>query len=144
VRIERVMTDNALNYTRSADFGAALAELGARHKRTRFYRPQTNDVWAERINRTLLDEWAYARAYGSNAERQAALPSFVDHYNNHRPHTALDGLTPMTVLVNNVSGNHSLTPPVPACVNHLVRVTVGTLQGGTGKLPVPHRRSFGP
>jgi hypothetical protein len=24
----------------------------------------------------------------------------------HRPHTALNGLTPMAALVNNVSGNH--------------------------------------
>ena len=33
VRIERVLTDNAKNYTRSQAFAAALAELGARHKR---------------------------------------------------------------------------------------------------------------
>jgi transposase InsO family protein len=105
VRIERVMTDNARNYTLSHDFRAALADLGARHKRTRFHRPQTNGK-SERYNRTLLDEWAYARPYQSNDERLAALPAFVDHYNNHRPHTALKGLTPMAVLVNNVSGNH--------------------------------------
>jgi hypothetical protein len=42
VRIERVMTDNARNYTLSHDFQAALGELGARHKRTRSHRPQTN------------------------------------------------------------------------------------------------------
>lgn len=106
VRIERVMTDNAKNYTRSRDFQAALVDLGARHKRTRAYRPQTNGK-SERFNRTLLDEWAYARPYGSNNERLLALPDFVDRYNSHRPHTSLKGLTPMAVLVNNVSGNHS-------------------------------------
>ena len=41
VRIERVMTDNAKNYTRSRDFQAALVDVAARHKRTRPYRPQT-------------------------------------------------------------------------------------------------------
>ncbi len=46
------------------------------------------------------------RPYASNSERLAALPAFADHYNNHRPHTALQGLTPMAVLVNNVSRNH--------------------------------------
>jgi transposase InsO family protein len=106
VRIERVMTDNAKNYTRSRDFQAALVDLGARHKRTRAYRPQTNGK-IERFNRTLLDEWAYARPYGSNNERLVALPDFVDRYNHHRPHTSLEGLTPMAALVNNVSGNHS-------------------------------------
>ena len=34
VRIERVMTDNAKNYTRSHDFQTALADIRARHKRT--------------------------------------------------------------------------------------------------------------
>jgi len=106
VRVERVMSDNAKNYTRSRDFQAALADLGARHKRTRSYRPQTNGK-SERFNRTLLDEWAYAREYASNEERLAALPGFVDRYNNRRSHTALKGLTPMAALVNNVSGNHS-------------------------------------
>jgi transposase InsO family protein len=105
VRIERVMTDNALNYTRSRDFREALTDLGARHKRTRYRRPQTNGK-SERFNRTMLDEWAYARPYESNNERLVALPAFVDHYNNHRPHSALKGLTPMAALVNNVSGNH--------------------------------------
>ena len=106
VRIERVMTDNALNYTRSRDFRAALTDLGARHKRTRFRRPQTNGK-SERFNRTLLDEWAYVRPYDSNNQRLLALPDFVDRYNNNRPHSALKGLTPMAALVNNVSGNHT-------------------------------------
>ena len=106
VRIERVMTDNARNYTGSRAFADALAELGARHKRTRPYRPQTNGK-AERFNRTLLDEWAYAREYTTNDDRLAAFPEWLDQYNHHRPHTALGGLTPMEFLVNNVSVNHS-------------------------------------
>ena len=106
VRIERVLTDNAKNYARSRAFAEALQELGARHKTTRPFRPQTNGK-SERWNRTLLDEWAYARPYASNDERLAALQPFVDHYNHGRPHTALKGLTPMQALVNNVSGNHT-------------------------------------
>lgn len=106
VRIERVMTDNAKNYTVSRAFAAALTEIGARHLHTQPFRPQTNGK-SERFNRTMGDEWAYAREYTSNNERLLALGPWLAHYNHHRPHTALGGLTPMEVLVNNVSVNHS-------------------------------------
>jgi transposase InsO family protein len=105
VRIERVLTDNARNYTMSHAFAAALSEIGARHQRTRPFRPQTNGK-AERFNGTLLTEWAYVRRYDTNQARLDALSGFVDHYNQARPHGSLNGQSPMTVLVNNVSGNH--------------------------------------
>lgn len=105
VRIERVMTDNARNYRTSGAFAEALAELAVRHKRTRPFRPQTNGK-SERFNRTMLEEWAYARPYDSNEERLAGLDAWVYDYNHHRSHTALKGLTPMQFLVNNVSVNH--------------------------------------
>jgi transposase InsO family protein len=103
VRIERVLTDNGTNY--KLQFDAAVDRLGARHKRTRRYRPQTNGK-AERLIKTLLDEWAYARPYRTNEERAAALPLFVDFYNRRRPHTALGGRSPLDA-VNNVLGDHS-------------------------------------
>lgn len=105
VRIERVMTDNARNYTTSRAFAQALGEIGARHLTTRPFRPQTNGK-SERFNRTMLDEWAYARPYASNDARLLAFGPWLDHYNQYRPHSALGGLAPMQVLVNNVSGNH--------------------------------------
>ena len=104
IRVERVLTDNGSAY-RSRAYAAALGELGARHKRTRPYRPQTNGK-VERLIKTLLAEWAYARPYRANQERLQALPAWLDFYNDDRPHTALDGLTPHQALVNNVGGNH--------------------------------------
>jgi transposase InsO family protein len=104
IRIERVLTDNGRAYVGSV-FGAAVAALGARHKRTRPYRPQTNGK-AERFIRTLLTEWAYGRSYRSNGERAAALGPFVAFYNRQRPHTALGGRSPIDA-VNNVSGEHT-------------------------------------
>ena len=62
IRIERVLTDNGMAYTRSRAYAQTLAGLGARHRRTRPYRPQTNGK-AERVIQTLLNEWAYARPY---------------------------------------------------------------------------------
>lgn len=102
VGVERVLTDNGLAY-RSNAYRAVLGER--RHTRTRPYRPQTNGK-AERFIGTLIREWAYARPYRSNDERSAALPAFVDFYNQRRPHTALGGLSPAAV-VNNVRGDHT-------------------------------------
>lgn len=70
-RVQRVLTDNALNYRRSRAFADAVATLGARHLRTRPYCPRTNGK-AERLNRTLLTEWAYNGAYPSNTARSGA------------------------------------------------------------------------
>lgn len=103
IELQRVMTDRGACY-RSRRFATVLRELGARHKFTRPYRPQTNGK-AERFIRTLLDEWAYARLYPSNEERIQALATWVDFYNARRPHTGLRGQAPAAVLVNNVRGN---------------------------------------
>ena len=105
VHLERVLTDNGGPY-RSHAYAQIVAGLGIRHKRTRPYRPQTNGK-AERFIKTMLAEWAYARPYRSNAERLAALASWVDSYNHERTHTALAGEVPMDVLVSNVRGNHT-------------------------------------
>jgi transposase InsO family protein len=91
------MTDNARNYTPSKIFGAALAELGITHKRTRSYRPQTNGK-AERFNRTILEEFAYKTLFSSNQQRLEALGPWLASYNDARPHTAIGGLTPLQRL----------------------------------------------
>lgn len=103
IRIERVLTDNGTQYRRQ--FDSAIEALGARHKRTRPYRPQTNGK-AERLIQTLLNEWAYGQPYATNRERVEALPLFVDFYNRRRPHTALGGRSPLDA-VNNVIGDHT-------------------------------------
>jgi transposase InsO family protein len=95
VSIERVMTDNARNYTDSKLFQEALGD--ARHVRIRPYRPQTNGK-VERFNRTLVDEWAYQRPYTSNAERLDALKVFVIDYNYVRTHSAIGNHPPATRL----------------------------------------------
>jgi transposase InsO family protein len=103
VRVERILTDNALNYRRSHDFRAALN--GIPHSRIRPRRPQTNGK-VERFNRTLLDEWAYVRVYRSDQARTQALTRWLHLYNHHRCHTALEGRTPME-LVHNLPGHHN-------------------------------------
>lgn len=93
--IERVITDNAWAYRKSALWRQALAELGAAGKLTRAYRPQTNGK-VERFNRTLADEWACIRPYTSNDERTEALEAFLHTYNYYRCDTALGGQPPIS------------------------------------------------
>ncbi|MCL6734269.1 IS481 family transposase [Streptomyces neyagawaensis] len=104
-RIERAPTDNALPYRKSFAWRQALDDLGAAGKLTRAYRPQTNGK-VERLNRTLLDEWAYLRPYITNSERTAALADFLHTYNHHRCHTALGGRPPIS-RVNNPAGQYT-------------------------------------
>jgi transposase InsO family protein len=101
VTIERVMTDNALNYRRAQSFQQALAEAGIRHLRTRPYRPQTNGK-AERFNQTLRDEWAYDQPYQTNQQRLDSLPKWLHDYNWHRLHTEVQGPPASRLPVNNL------------------------------------------
>jgi len=104
ITVQRVMTDNGACY-RSSAWRDALTATGTTHKRIRPYRPQTNGK-AERFNRTLLDEWAYARPYRSEAERRATFDSWLHTYNHHRGHTALGGHPPAS-RVTNLSGQYT-------------------------------------
>jgi transposase InsO family protein len=105
ITIERVMTDNAKNYTVSRDFRRALRRHRIKHKRIRPYRPQTNGK-VERFNRTLVDEFAYARTFTGNQARLDALPRWVRYYNTRRRHTGLNGHTPHET-VNNLCGKNT-------------------------------------
>ncbi len=104
VNVQRVLTDNGGCY-RSFLWRDTCAELAIEHKRTRPYRPQTNGK-IERFHRTLAEGWAFKKFYDSEAERLAALPTWLHQYNHHRPHSAIGKAAPITRL-NNVPGHHS-------------------------------------
>jgi transposase InsO family protein len=104
ITVERVLTDNGSCY-RSRQWREHLAAAGIERKRTRPYRPETNSK-VERLNRTLLTEWAYARPFTSSRDRTAALPDWLHTYNHHWSHTALGGRPPISRLaVNNLTGH---------------------------------------
>ena len=103
ITIERILTDNGVGY-RSHAWRDRCAELAIRHTRTRAYSPATNGK-VERFNRTLVDEWAYARLWRSDASRARALAPWLHRYNHHRHHTAIGG--PPTSRINNLVGQNS-------------------------------------
>jgi transposase InsO family protein len=96
IQVERVLSDNGACY-RSRVHAAACAELGMRHLFTRPYRPRTNGK-AERFIQTLTNRWAYGAIYGTSAERTAALPGWLDHYNFRRRHGSLGHRPPAARL----------------------------------------------
>jgi transposase InsO family protein len=104
VRVRALMSDNGSCYV-AHSYRAALRELGLRHLRIRPGRPRTNGK-AERFIQTLLNEWAYARIYGSSSERTTALPAFLERYNYRRPHGSLGKQAPATRL-NNLVRNYT-------------------------------------
>lgn len=100
ITIEKILTDNGNGY-RSLLWRDICAELDIKHRRTKPYHPATNGK-VERFNRTLLDEWAYARLWKSETSRARALDRWLHTYNHHRHHTAIGG--PPISRVNNLAG----------------------------------------
>jgi transposase InsO family protein len=98
IKVERVMSDNGPGYVSTAH-ALACRQHGLRHLRTRPYRPRTNGK-AERFIQTLLNEWAYARVYGSSQERERQLARYLERYNFTRPHGSLGKQPPGSRLTN--------------------------------------------
>ena len=97
VTVRRVLTDNALVYRRGGDWGWVCSAWQLKRRFTKPGCPWTNGK-AERFNRTLLNEWAYARPWTSNALRRRGLDRFLVRYNTRRGHSALGGRPPISRL----------------------------------------------
>jgi len=79
-----------------------LAAHQIRHLTTEPYRPRTNGK-VERFHQTMEREWAKGVRYRSHRHRNAALPHWLEHYNRHRPHSAIGDRPPIS-RVHNVRG----------------------------------------
>jgi transposase InsO family protein len=97
MQVRRVLTDNALVYRHGTDWGWVCTAWQLKRRFTKPGCPWTNGK-AERFNRTLLTEWAYARAWTSNRGRARGLDRFLHHYNTRRGHSALGGHPPISRL----------------------------------------------
>ena len=102
VDAKRLMTDNGFSYVKNRSLRELLARHGIRHLTTQPYRPRTNGK-VERFHQTMAREWAYGLAYRSHHQRNQALPHWLEHYNERRPHSSLGGLPPLS-RVHNVRG----------------------------------------
>ena len=66
-----------------------------------------DNVFVERLWRSVNYEEVYLRAYDSVSDARASLGRYLDLYNHRRPHSSLDGLTPDRAYFGNKS-----TPPI--------------------------------
>ncbi len=102
---ERLLSDNAWVYVKNKGLAQLLSERAIEHWRTKPYSPQTNGK-VERLQQTMDREWARGLSYRSSADRRAALPHWLDHYNESRRHSALGNRPPMA-RVRDVLGHDS-------------------------------------
>jgi transposase InsO family protein len=102
VHVKRVMTDNAWCYTHNNSLRALLARHEIRHLTIKPHRPQTNGK-VERFHQTMAREWAYGLSYRSHRHRDQALPHWLEHYNERRPHSGIGDRPPIS-RVHNLCG----------------------------------------
>ena len=93
---ERVLSDHGSAYS-SRLWRDTCSRLGLEPKHTRPYTPRTNGK-AERFIQTMLRSWAYPKPFTTSAYRRQALPHWLRHYNDRRPHSSLGGLPPIQRL----------------------------------------------
>ena len=61
-----------------------------------------DNVFVERIWKSVKYEEVYLRAYDSVADARASLGRYLDFYNRHRPHSSLDAKTPDEAYFNHL------------------------------------------
>ena len=59
-----------------------------------------DNVFVERLWRSIKYEEVYLRAYASVSEARAGIGQYLTFYNSRRPHSALDGRTPDQAYFN--------------------------------------------
>jgi transposase InsO family protein len=99
ITAKRVLTDNAFSYVRNRSLAELLARHKIRHLTTQPYRPRTNGK-VERFHQTMAREWGYGVLYRSSDARAAALPHWLGHYNEQRPHSAIGNRPPISRVRN--------------------------------------------
>jgi transposase InsO family protein len=105
ITTQRLMTDNAFTYVRNRSLRELLIARDIKHLRTQAYRPRTNGK-VERFHQTMAREWAYGLSYRSHHHRRQALPHWLEHYNQRRPHSSLRAQPPIS-RVHNLRGQDS-------------------------------------
>jgi putative transposase len=77
-----------------------------------------DNVFIERLWRSLKYECIYLHAFETKSELQAGLKGWINHYNEDRPHSKLGGRTPNEI--------YFVSPSPPLCPAHAPDTTAAT------------------
>jgi transposase InsO family protein len=105
ITVRRVMTDGAMTYRRNLALRDLFAQREIRHIITPPYTPRWNGK-VERFHQTMEREWAKGMRYRNSTARNRALPHWLKHYNQRRPHSSLGGQPPIS-RAHNLPGQDS-------------------------------------
>lgn len=120
---QRFLSDNATAYKHT--LAAAVAALGVDHRHGRSHHPQTQGK-VERFHQTL-QRWLRAQPRADNRDQlQTQLGTFIDIYNNLRPHRAIGRQTPAAVYATTPKTGPANRPNDTPTNIHRVRVSGGT------------------
>lgn len=105
IEIESVMTDNGAEFGSGKNaknkydnpFERLLTEMHMKHIYTKPYRPQTNGK-IERFWKTLKEDFTEDSLFKDKEDLKDELLGFIAYYNEHRPHSSLNGKTPKEFL----------------------------------------------
>lgn len=105
IEIDAVMTDNGAEFGSGKDaknkdehpFERLLIEMNMKHKYTKPYRPQTNGK-IERFWKTLKEDFEEDSLFNDIEDLKEEILGYIVYYNEHRPHSSLNGLTPKEFL----------------------------------------------
>jgi len=95
IHTRRVMSDGAWSYTRNRSLAELLADRDIPQIVTPPYTPRWNGK-VERFHQTMEREWAKGLRYRNHGARNAALPHWLAHYNQRRPHSGIGGQPPIS------------------------------------------------
>ena len=105
ITARRLMTDGAWAYTHNSALRDLFVEREIRHIVTPPYTPRWNGK-VERFHQTMEREWAKGLRYRNSTARNKALPHWLRHYNERRPHSSLGGQPPIS-RAHNLPGQDS-------------------------------------
>lgn len=101
IEIEAVMTDNGAEFgsgkfaknKENHPFERLLMEMQMKHRYTKPYRPQTNGK-IERFWKTLKEDLLEDSLFENKEDFVNEILGYIIYYNEHRPHSAINGLCP--------------------------------------------------
>jgi transposase InsO family protein len=99
ISCRRLMTDGAWAYTHNRELRELLTQHQVRHIVTPPYTPRWNGK-VERFHQTMEREWAKGMRYRNSTARNNALPHWLEHYNQRRPHSSLGNRPPISRAYN--------------------------------------------